>query len=239
MTRAGPLSWRSDAGWLVLGGGGRWELGETGPVDGAALGWADTDRPMAVLLTAGGATAEGEDLLEYYADMGGATGYIMPIFTAADAQQAENCRLLVQAGLVYIADGPEPLRLVRALRDSPALEALATAFEDGAAIVTQGMATTALGAWLAASQGPEPWERGLEWVPDVVIEPDFSTASSATRLRNLLAAHPECLGLGIPKSSALALGPDGRVETVGEGRVTVVVGQLAVQAQADTDSDTE
>jgi cyanophycinase-like exopeptidase len=31
------------------------------------------------------------------------------------------------------------------------------------------------------------------------------------------------LGLGIPEGVALALGPDGQVETWGEGNVTVVV----------------
>ena len=76
MTQAGPLRWRTGAGWLVLAGGGKWQNDETDEIDAAALGWANLDRPIAVLPTAGSTTAEGEALLEYYADLGGPSGYI-------------------------------------------------------------------------------------------------------------------------------------------------------------------
>ena len=33
MTRAGPLRWRTGAGWLVLAGGGKWQQGETGEIE--------------------------------------------------------------------------------------------------------------------------------------------------------------------------------------------------------------
>jgi hypothetical protein len=47
----------------------------------------------------------------------------------------------------------------------------------------------------------------------------------ATQLiQAMLNAHPDCLGLGIPDGVALALGPNSRVETVGEGQVMVLLG---------------
>ena len=231
MTQAGPLRWRTSAGWLLLAGGGRWELGETGEIDAAALGWALPHRPIALLLAAGGSTSDGEELLEYLADLGGPTGYIVPIYGAGDAHRLENCGLLAQAGLIYVSDGPDPLRLVRALQGSPALSAMAQALDDGASVVALGAATGALGAWTSAHEGPLRSEPGWNWVQDVIVEPRFVGTASAARLRGLLHAHPECLGLGIPKDTALALGPDGRVETVGEGQVTVVLGRLAQDEQ--------
>ena len=226
MTQAGPLRWRTGAGWLMLAGGGKWEEGETGAIDAAALGWADLDRPMALLPTAGGSTAEGEALIDSLVDLGGPDGYIVPIFDAAGAQQAENCRFLAQAGLVYIGDGPDTLGLVRALRGSPALRALAQTFDDGAVVVGIGAGAIALGEWAADCDDPERADPGWGWLPHVIVEPHFIGTEATGRLQRLLAARPDCLGLGIPERVALALGPDGRVETVGPGQVTVVLGKV-------------
>jgi cyanophycinase len=232
VTQAGPLHWRTGAGWLLVAGGGAWQKGETDAIDAAALGWASPDQPIAILPTGGGSTAEGEALLEYYADLGGPNGYIVPIFDAASARQEENCQLLREAGLIYISDGPDVLRLVRTLRESPALYALAYAFDIGAVVVGTGIGAAAMGAWVASDAsvdttgvGAEP---GLEWLPGTIVEPHFRGTKTAVELRRLLQAQPNCLGLGIPKGTALALGPEGQVETVGDGEITVVIGQNVV-----------
>jgi cyanophycinase len=226
MTQAGPLHWRTGAGWLVLAGGGRWQTGETGAIDAAVLGWANLDLPIAVLLAAGGSSSDGEALLEYYGDLGGPSGYILPIRSAADAQRAENCRLLAEAGLIYIDDGPDLPGLIQTLRESPALAALGHAFDSGAAVVGIGSGAVALGAWAIAQNAADPILPGWSWLPGIVVEPHFTGTESSNRLRSLLNAHPNCLGLGIPDGVALALGPDGRVETVGEEQVTVVLGKM-------------
>lgn len=224
MTQAGPLRWRTGAGWLVLAGGGRWQDRETEAIDSAALCWADLDRPIAVLPTAGSSTAECEAFLEYLADLGGPSGAIVPIFDPGGAHGAENCKLLAEAGLVYISDGPDTLNLVRSLRGSPALEALEQTFDAGAVALAIGAGAVALGSWVAGQEGSKDAEPGWGWLPDAIVEPHFTSSASASRLRALLGARPQCLGLGIPEGSALALGPDGRVETVGQSNVTVVVG---------------
>ncbi len=226
MTQAGPLHWRTGAGWLVLAGGGRWQTGETGAIDAAALGWANLGLPIAVLLTAGGSSADGEALLEYYGDLGGPSGYILPIHSAADTQRTENCRLLAEAGLVYIDDGPDLPGLIQTLRESPALAALGHAFDSGAVVLGIGSGAVALGAWATAQDAADPIIPCWGWLPGVVVEPHFTGAESSDRLRSLLNAHPNCLGLGIPDGVALALGPDGRVETVGEGQATVVLSKI-------------
>jgi cyanophycinase-like exopeptidase len=221
-------------GWLVLVGGGSWREDETGSVDAAALGWADLDRPTAVLPTAGQSVTEAEALLDYYTDLGGSHGYVVPIFDVAGAQLTENCRLLQEAGLVYVSDGPDALGLVRALHQSPALEALIRAFEDGAVIVGMGAGAAALGAWIEdpeASVGEAPHAvPALGWLPNVIVAPHFEGAEGAHRLRRLLNLHPDFLGLGVPDQVALALGPAGEVASVGPGQVTVVVSGLEVEA---------
>lgn len=230
LTRAGPLCWRAGAGWLLLGGGGSWRSRETGEIDAAALGWADLDRPMAVVPTAGGSTVDHEALLDYYGDLGGPRGYVVPIFDAAGAQLAESCQLLEEAGLVYISDGPDTPGLVRALRDSPALRALAQAFDGGGVIVGMGAAAAALGAWVVDPQNRGRAEPGWGWLPNVVVSSHFRGAETADQLQNLLRLRRNCMGLGIPRGVALALGPNGEVENVGPGQVTVVVSGLEVEA---------
>ncbi len=234
LTRAGPLQWRAGSGWLVLAGGGSWRENETGDVDAVALGWTDLDRPMAVLPTAGSSTIEAEALLDYYADLGGPTGYTVPIFDAVGAQLTENCCILEEAGLIYIGDGPEAVTLVRALRESPAMEAVARAFEQGAVIVGVGAGATALGSWIVDTshqqQGPDNGaEPGLGWLNNVIVAPHFKGAKAAHQLRDLLSLKPDCLGLGIPDRAALGLGPSGGVENIGPGQVTIVVSGLDVE----------
>jgi cyanophycinase len=231
-TKAGPLRWRAGLGWLTLVGGGSWRENETGDADAAALGWVVLDGPTAVLPTAGQSMAEAEALLDYYTDLGGSQGYVVPIFDAAGARLAENCRLLEEAGLIYISDGPDALALVRALRGSSALEALVRAFQDGAVIVGAGAGAAVLGAWIQdpkASVGQAARAvPGLGWLPNVIVEPHFVGAEAAGQLRSLLDLQPNCLGLGIPEQVGLGLGPDGQVENVGPGQVTVVVSGLEV-----------
>lgn len=232
LTRAGALQWRAGTGWLVLAGGGSWQDNETAEIDAAALGWANLDRPIAVLPTAGSSIIEAEALLDYYGDLGGPHGYVVPIFDTNGAQLTENCDLLEDAGLIYICDGPERLGLVRALRKSPAMEALIWAFEQGAVILGIGAGAAAMGAW---TDSPQPRdseasraEPGLGLLNSIIVAPHFEGTEVAHRLRDLLTLKPNCLGLGIPDRVALGLGPSGEVENIGPGQATVVVSGLEV-----------
>jgi cyanophycinase-like exopeptidase len=222
MTQAGPLRWPTGVGWLVVAGGGDWKQNETGAIDAAILSWANLDRPIAVLPAAGGSTTEGEALLEYYADLGGPSGIVVPIYDAAAAQREENCQLLAEAGLIYVADGPDGPGLVETLNESPAMTAMLRAFGGGAAVAGIGAGAAAFGAWITGKAGGD--EPGWSWLPNVAIEPHYVKANPSGRLQATLKAQPGCLGLGIPDGVALGLGPDGRVATIGEGQATVVLG---------------
>ena len=226
MTGAGLFRWPAGAGWLVLGGGGSHIDGETGDIDAAALGWADLDRPVSVLLTSGVSTEAGEALLDYFADLGGPSGIIVPMCNAEDAHRIENCRLLAESGLICLPDGPDGIGLARTLRGSPALGAMIQAFGEGATILGMGSGASALGAWTTDPNGARLPEPGLDLLQATIVETHFAGTRSAKQLQQLLLAHPDCVGLGIPDGVALALGPARRVETVGDGQVTVILNQV-------------
>jgi cyanophycinase len=224
MTQKGPLRWLSGAGWLVLGGGGNWEESETAEMDDRALALADFTLPVVYLPTAAGSLDQGEALIEYYADMGGPNGYVVPILDPMAARDPVNVGRIADAGLVYIGDG-DALQLTQVLWQSPALDAIVQVFSRGAVIIGAGAGAAALGAWVMGEVEGAAGGPGWGWLPDVVVAPGFSGAENMPILRAVLRTQQGLHGFGIPRGSALALGPRGEVETWGEGDITFVLAQ--------------
>ncbi|MBN1954633.1 MAG: Type 1 glutamine amidotransferase-like domain-containing protein [Anaerolineae bacterium] len=219
MTQAGPLQWISGDGWLVLVGG-RSAPGDLTEIDDRLLARADFSRPIAFLPTAAGSWT-GEALLDQYAALGGPPGYVVPILAPADAQDAENCQMLAEAGLILIGDG-DGLTLARALWDSRALAAMAEAFDQGALIAGIGAGAAPLGEWIVAESDSAEGGPGWGWIRGAIVAPYFGGSAHSPLLPAVLRKHAGLVGLGIPTDVALALGPRGEVETWGE-EVTVVV----------------
>lgn len=228
MGNAGPLRWRDGRGWLVLVGGG--ELEDMAEIHRAAIEAMADESPVVFVPTAsatpnnGHAAEHGARVVAQIERLGGPPGYVAPIFSSADASDPKNMRRLAQAGLVYLGGG-QAQRLVELLTGTPTLDALAAAYEAGTVIVATGEAVCALGAWGICAEASEGVFAGWGWLPDALICPGFG-GSVASTLRQAIKSHPECLGLGIPKGVALALGPENQVQTLGAGgeQVTVVLG---------------
>ena len=222
MTQAGPLIWATGAGWLVLVGSEERDRSETAELDDRLLALADFSRPVAFLPTAGGSLKEGEALLDDYADLGGPHGYVVPIYGAEDALDRENRDLLAEAGLIVLGGG-DPRVLAQTLRGTPALEGMAEAFVRGAVVIGMGAGAAPLGEWVLSTEAPEEGEPAWGWLRGAVVVPHFAGAGQASELRAALRTWPGLVGIGVPERTALALGPEGQVETWGEGEVTVVV----------------
>ncbi len=222
MTRAGPLRWATGAGWLILVGGAAGPEGIAPEVDERLLALADFSRPLAFLPTASGSLEAGEPLLDLYASLGGPRGYVVPILSPVDALDEENGEMLAEAGVILLGDG-DGLALARALRNSLALERMAEAFVRGALIVGIGAGAAPLGTWTVAAGAPTGGEEGWGWIANAVVVPRFAGSAQAQDLQAALRMRPGLVGIGIPEGVALALGPEGQVETWGQGEVTVVV----------------
>lgn len=226
MPQQGPLRWLDGYGWLVLLGG----AGQTSAADAITarvLALANLDRPV-VALSAGAGQAEAA--LEQYAQLGGPGGEAFDLsqMTAAQvAAQLEAPRfldLLSEAGILYLG-GPDPIPLVRALHQTSALLRIVKGYStlQGLIVVGAEGGAAALGAWAV---GPPPdWyiAIGLGFLPQTVIVPHFTRTAESPVLTQLGQLGPRVLGLGIPADAALALGPEGQVETWGAGEVTAVL----------------
>ncbi len=222
MTQAGPLQWRTGMGWLVLLGGGRWEE-ETEIIHSHAISAIADESPIVFLPAADPDPTYGESFLSYYAELGAPPGYVVPIHDQQSARDPANYRRLANAGLIYMAGGSMQ-RLIEALEGTPAIEAIAQAFDSGAVIVGASAGAMMLGKWGLSSSDKKIY-RGWGWIPDSIVVPHY-TVERTDEVRAALQRYPEAIALGIPEYVALALGPDGEVETWTDQpeQVTVTIG---------------
>jgi len=226
MGQVGPLRWREGRGWLVLAGGGEPE--ETDSIMRAAIELVPDESPV-VFVPAAGLTEEasrneGAQVIAHIERLGGPAGYVAPIFTPADAADPKNARRLMNAGLIYLGDG-QTQRLVETLSDTPTFRALEAAHRAGAVVLAMGYAASALGAWCIGAVPGAELLRGWDWLSDAIICPSFDE-DAAPALRAAIRSHAECVGVGVPRGVALALGPGNQVQTqrAGERQATVVLG---------------
>jgi cyanophycinase-like exopeptidase len=222
MTQTGPLQWRTGAGWLVLFGGGRWEdIDEV--IHSSAISAIADESPIAFLPAADPDPTYGESFLSYYADLGAPPGYVVPVTDQLSARDPANYRRLSQASLIYIGSGSIQ-RLIEAVEGTPVIEAIAEAFDSGAVIVGASVGAMLLGKWGLSNSNGKVY-RGWGWVPDAVVVPHY-TPERSDEVRSSLRRYPEALALGIPDNVALALGPEGELETWTDtgSQVTVTIG---------------
>ncbi len=220
MTQAGPLRWRTGAGWLVLAGGGRWHATE--PIDRKAIEAMADNTPIAFVPAAGGPPDYGESFLEHYASLGAPPGYVVAIHDSASAHDPVNVRRLAQAGLIYFGGG-DTQRLLDTMTGAPTLDAGAAAYAAGAVVVGHSAGAIALCAWGVSPDRGGAVLPGWGWLPNAIVAPHY-TPDQANWLRAALIDHPELLGLGIPDDVGLTLGPNSEVFTWGSAQVTVTLG---------------
>jgi len=221
MTQAGPVQWRTGAGWLILLGGGRWEDNET--IHSQAISAITDESPIAFIPAADPDPMRGEAFLSFYADLGAPPGYVVPIHDQQSANDPANYRRLANASLIYIGGGSLQ-RLLEALEGTYAIDALATAFDGGAVIVGEDAGAMLLGKWgVNTAQGKI--YPGWGWVSDALIVPHH-TPERVVQVRAALQRYPEAIALGIPDCVALALGPEGDLATWTDTdlQVTVTLG---------------
>lgn len=225
MPQRGPLTWVDGEGWLILVGGGDWRRGETDIVDAHILSLANLDRPIVALLSEGD-HEYAHGLIEHFTHLGGPGGEAL-ILAGTQRQALHEPRflsLIAEAGILYLG-GTQPWILARSLQQTPALAQILKGYGtlQGLLIVGADGGAAALGAWVARAEPVAAAIPGLGFVRSAIIAPQFTGAEEAKVLRAQLRQHPGFLGLGIPRGTALALGPEGQVESWGPSTITAVV----------------
>ena len=220
MTEQGSLQWHAGTVWLVWPGGGRWESNEV--IHSSAISQILAESPFAFLPTADPDPSYGESFLTTYGELGAPFGYVVPIYDRKSANDPVNMRRLAQASLIYIGGG-DTHKLIATLDGTGSVDAIAAAYEAGAVIVGASAGAILLAKWGVTSDGE--LVLGWGWLADTIVVPHY-TPERAGEVKAALQAHPDALALGIPDNIALALGPDGQVDTWSETleQVTVTLG---------------
>jgi cyanophycinase-like exopeptidase len=202
-------------GWLALLGGGEFSFEETLDPDRAwvaKLAASALPGPVGFLPAASGSDDYGRHFTVYLDEYFRLAVEVVPVYRERDGRRGRNAERIRAAGAVYLGGGVAD-HLLSAVRDTPVAEALAGKLAEGGVVVAIAAAAQCAGA-VARSIVRGEAIPGLGWLPETAVEPNFDPGHDR-RLRKMLTAPGVRDGLGIPFGSALLLGPDGAVETVG------------------------
>jgi cyanophycinase len=167
------------------------------------------DARILVIPTASLLNETGPMYKELFEEMG-ANAMSVPVEQRDDCFDEEILRILDNATGVFITGGNQ-LRLSTILGGTSA----------GAAIVSEHMIA-------GGRSGSSPRESGVELAPGlgltnrVIVDQHFNQRQRMGRLLAALSFNPFACGLGIDENTAGFIGPDGWMEVVGRGTVTVV-----------------
>jgi cyanophycinase-like exopeptidase len=253
-----PARRPAGGGWLVLVGGGEFSFGETLDADAAWLelaaaeaggetnetGEAGEARPVGFVPAASGSVDYGHHFADYLEGELGALVEVIPIYRQRDARRGKNLERIAECAAVYLGGGVAD-HLLDALAGQPAADALLERLRGGGTVVAIAAAAQALGAWVRSIEVGEHVP-GLGWLPGGAVEPNFDPGHDR-RLRQLMAQPGVSWGVGLPAGSALLLGPDGAVETVGtvywlerpDGELHAAGEEAADDDDSADDSDSE
>jgi cyanophycinase len=159
----------------------------------------------------------------------GARSICVPIENRDECFEEETLELLERATGIFITGGNQ-LRLSTILGGTPVARTIrrlnaggvhVAGTSAGAAIVSEHMIA-------GGRSGSSPRESGVELAPGlgltnrVIIDQHFNQRQRMGRLLAALSFNPFACGLGIDENTAGFIGPDGMMEVVGKGTVTVV-----------------
>jgi hypothetical protein len=204
------LRWLDGRGWLVLSSDR-----DTSEMRASALSRASADGGIAVVYL-GDQEDGGDVVLDDVEDLGAPSGYLVDVF--ADDDQTLRDRL-VDASVILVS-GAKDADAARSALVGAASDGIKAAYQQGAVVMLEGAAASAVGAYLVGDN--DSVTSGFGWVENALIAP--GVADVGVYARPIMRAHADALAIGVGAGAALALGPDGEVEVWGAQRVAVALG---------------
>jgi len=159
----------------------------------------------------------------------GAKSMCVPIETREDCFDGETIRILEGATGIFITGGNQ-LRLSTILGGTPVARRIRKLNAEGIHVAGTSAGAAIVSEHMIAGgrSGASPRESGVELAPGlgltnrVIVDQHFNQRQRMGRLLAALSFNPFACGLGIDENTAGFIGPDGWMEVVGRGTVTVV-----------------
>lgn len=159
----------------------------------------------------------------------GANSMCVPVENRQDGFDEEMLRILGLATGVFITGGNQ-LRLSTILGGTPVARLIRKMNADGVHVAGTSAGAAIVSEHMIAGgrSGPSPRESGVELAPGlgltnrVIIDQHFNQRQRMGRLLAALSFNPFACGLGIDENTAGFIAPNGEMEVVGNGTITVV-----------------
>jgi cyanophycinase len=197
------------------------------------------DATIAVISTASSfGTVAGERYRAVFSELGAKAVRLLHAATRAQANDETLAHAVRDATGIFLTGGNQ-LRLSSTIGGTILAEAILDRFRAGAAVAGTSAGASAMSTHMIAfgASGGTPKHRmaalaaGLGVLPGVIVDQHFQQRNRLGRLLSVIANNPSLLGLGIDEDTAGVVGPDGVMEVVGRGSITIVDG-----AAAETDA---
>jgi len=198
-----------------------------------------SDGIVAVISTASSMGYEaGERYREIFSGLGIATVRPLHAMTRSQANDEGYVRHVRDATGIFLTGGNQ-LRLSSTIGGTLLADAVLERFRAGAVVAGTSAGASAMSSHMIAfgASGGTPKHRmaalaaGLGVLPSVIVDQHFQQRNRYGRLLSVIAQNPSLLGLGVDEDTAGVVGPDGVMEVIGRGSVTIVDG-----AHAETDA---
>jgi len=198
--------------------------------------------PDATVVVVSTASSLGREAGERYRQVLGelGVGTVRPLhaMTRAQANDETFARSVSDATGSFLTGGNQ-LRLSSTIGGTRLADAILERFREGVVIAGTSAGASAMSSHMIAfgASGGTPKHRmaalaaGLGVLPSVIIDQHFQQRNRLGRLLSVIAQNPSLLGLGIDEDTAGVVGPDGVMEVIGRGSITIVDG-----AGAETDA---
>lgn len=184
---------------------------------------------IAIIPTASQLEETGPAYQRAFADLGADQPRSLPFVHREDANNAEWLGVLERADGVFFTGGNQ-LRLSTVLGGTPVNALLRQRNSEGLHVAGTSAGAAILSEHMIAygREGSTPRGEAVALAPglgvlhEVIIDQHFSQRDRLGRLLTALSYNPRLIGLGVDENTAAVVGPDGKVEAIGEGSVTIV-----------------
>ncbi|MEO0575983.1 MAG: cyanophycinase [Pseudomonadota bacterium] len=181
-----------------------------------------------VIPTASELPETGPNYVELFESMGARSRYT-PIDQREDCFSEETVATLARANGIFITGGNQ-LRLSTILGGTPVAKTIRRRHNEGVHVAGTSAGAAIVPEHMIAGgpTGPTPTENGVTMAPGLgltnkaIVDQHFRQRDRLGRLLTALSYNPFSSGLGIDEDTAAFISPDGMLEVVGSGAITVV-----------------
>jgi cyanophycinase len=165
-----------------------------------------------------------------FQEMGAGQVELLDVRDRAHGEDPKYLQFISECTGVFMTGGDQ-LRLCGLLAETPLMELIRERVHER----TLTLAGTSAGAAVmghhmigGGGSGESPnralvdMTMGLGFIPEVIVDQHFHNRNRMARLLSAIAIHPDRLGLGIDEDTCALFEPDGWIEALGKGTVTIV-----------------